>query len=55
MAGKASKSGKGGMTSKIDAAKIMLSMNAEMVISKGDAINPLMSLKKSSTSTWFKK
>ena len=42
------------MTSKIDAAKIMLSMNSEMVISKGDAINPLMRLKKSSTSTWFK-
>ena len=55
MAGKASKSGKGGMTSKIDAAKIMLSMNSEMVISKGDAINPLLRLKKSSTSTWFKK
>ena len=55
MAGKASKSGKGGMTSKIDAAKIILSMNSEMVISKGDSINPLLRLKKSSTSTWFKK
>ena len=55
MAGKASKSGKGGMTSKIDAAKIMLSLNSEMVISKGDAINPLMRLEKSSASTWFKK
>jgi glutamate 5-kinase len=55
MAGKASKSGKGGMLSKIDAAKIMLSMNSDMVISKGDAINPLTRLKKSSSSTWFKK
>ena len=55
MAGKASKSGKGGMTSKIDAAKIMLSMNSDMVISKGDAISPLIRLKKSSISTWFKK
>jgi len=26
-----------------------------MVISKGDAINPLTRLKKSSSSTWFKK
>ena len=55
MTGKVSKSGKGGMISKIDAAKIMLSMNSDMVISKGDAIKPLIRLKKSSTSTWFKK
>ena len=55
MAGEASKSGKGGMISKIDAAKIMLSMNSDMVISKGDTDNPLIRLKKSSPSTWFKK
>ena len=53
MAGKASKSGKGGMTSKIEAAKIMLSMNSNMVITKGDAANPLLRLKKSVQSTWF--
>ena len=55
MAGKASKSGKGGMTSKIEAAKIMLSMNSNMVITKGDAANPLLRLKKSVQSTWFNK
>jgi len=55
MAGKASKSGKGGMTSKIEAAKIMLSMNSNMVITKGDAANPLLRLKKSMKSTWFNK
>ena len=55
MAGKASKSGKGGMTSKIEAAKIMLSMNSNMVITKGDAANPLLRLKKSVKSTWFNK
>ena len=55
MAGKASKSGKGGMTSKIEAAKIMLSMDSNMVITKGDAANPLLRLKKSVKSTWFNK
>ena len=55
MAGKASKNGKGGMTSKIEAAKIMLSMNSNMVITKGDAANPLLRLKKSVQSTWFNK
>ena len=55
MAGKASKSGKGGMTSKIEAAKIMLSMNSNMVITKGDAANPLLRLQKSVPSTWFNK
>jgi glutamate 5-kinase len=45
------------MISKIDAAKIMLSMGSDMVISKGDSINPLIRLKKlsTSTSTWFVK
>jgi len=55
MAGKASKSGKGGMTSKIEAAKIMLSMDSNMVITKGDSANPLLRLKKSVKSTWFNK
>jgi hypothetical protein len=33
----------------------MLSMNSDMVISKGDAANPLIRLKKSAQSTWFNK
>ena len=53
MAGKASKSGKGGMTSKIEAAKIMLSMNSNMVITKGDVLNPITALENGANCTWF--
>ena len=47
--------GKGGMKSKIQAAEIMLKIGSEMVIANGNAKNPILALKKSSSGTWFKK
>ena len=55
MAGEASKLGKGGMISKIEAAKIILKMGSELVITRGDIKHPISKLKHHSRSTWFSK
>jgi len=55
LAGASGNLGKGGMKSKIQAAEIMLSMGSEMVIASGNIQHPIISLKKASSGTWFKK
>ena len=55
MAGRASQLGKGGMISKIEAAQLILGMNSELVITRGDTPDPITKLRRNSLSTWFKK
>ena len=55
MAGKANKLGKGGMISKIEAARIVLKMGGELVITQGDVKNPILKLMQKSNATWFLK
>ena len=53
MAGKASKSGKGGMTSKIEAAKICQLAGSSMVIANGLHNNPITKIIEQNECTWF--
>ena len=55
MAGVASKLGKGGMISKIEAAEICLKNKCEMVITSGNNKKPIRGLSKRKKSTWFVK
>tara|TARA_Y100000748_G_scaffold191695_1_gene160508 strand:- start:549 stop:1331 length:783 start_codon:yes stop_codon:yes gene_type:complete len=55
MAGHASKMGKGGMISKIDAAEICLKNKCDMVITSGKNKKPISGIGKRAKATWFTK
>jgi glutamate 5-kinase len=53
MAGNASELGSGGMITKLEAAKICMSVGSNMVIASGNNKEPLMSIHKGVNCTWF--
>jgi glutamate 5-kinase len=53
MAGQASKMGKGGMISKIEAAEICFKNKSDMVITSGIRNKPIRSLNAKGKATWF--
>lgn len=53
MAGNASELGSGGMITKLEAAKICMSVGSNMVIASGNNKEPLMSIQKGVNCTWF--
>lgn len=55
MAGHASRMGKGGMISKIDAAEICLKNKCAMVITSGKNKKPIRGISKRAKATWFEK
>jgi glutamate 5-kinase len=55
MAGQASRMGKGGMISKIDAAEICLKNKCAMVITSGKNKKPIRGIGKRAKATWFVK
>ena len=55
MAGHASRMGKGGMISKIDAAEICLKNKCAMVITSGKNKKPIRGIGKRAKATWFVK
>jgi len=54
MAGDASELGSGGMITKLEAAKICMSVGSNMVIASGNNKDPLMSIERGVNCTWFK-
>ena len=54
MAGDASELGSGGMITKLEAAKICMSVGSNMIIASGNNKEPLMSIERGVNCTWFK-